>query len=267
MDVHKWTDAEIRRAIRAYNGIYTQAYRDCKAEMLKIRAEIDAQTDDEEKRKQMWQQKKRLDELSRQMAEIIVGVAILANDIRSKTAENIFTTVYGEQAQRIKAPKTTKEHILRLLAQQRNPFNVLSEQALQDKSVLERKLKSELLTSVLRGEGSNAMAKRVKTVVESQLKDNVRLTRTQATQLENGATQDVGESFKADGKQVWKRWVSQRDEKVREAHDEADGQEVPVDEPFTVGGELLMYPGDTSLGATAKNIINCRCYIVLFTKA
>lgn len=56
-----------------------------------------------------------------------------------------------------------------------------------------------------------------------------------------------------------KRWDSVGDSHVREDHLIADGQEVPVNAPFIVGGEQLMYPGDTSLGASVGNIINCRC--------
>jgi hypothetical protein len=56
-----------------------------------------------------------------------------------------------------------------------------------------------------------------------------------------------------------KTWVTFGDEKVRLSHLQAEGQQVEVDEPFTVQGEELMYPGDTSLGASLDNIINCRC--------
>lgn len=56
-----------------------------------------------------------------------------------------------------------------------------------------------------------------------------------------------------------KEWITVGDDKVRPAHADADGQTVEVDEPYTVGGELLMYPADESLGASAENTINCRC--------
>ena len=56
-----------------------------------------------------------------------------------------------------------------------------------------------------------------------------------------------------------KEWHTQGDEKVREAHVLADLQEVDADEPFIVDGEELMFPSDTSLGASAGNTINCRC--------
>ncbi|MEE8263260.1 MAG: hypothetical protein V3R83_12430 [Gammaproteobacteria bacterium] len=56
-----------------------------------------------------------------------------------------------------------------------------------------------------------------------------------------------------------KTWVTQRDERVRGAHVEADRQVRAQDEFFVVAGELLKYPGDTSQGASVQNIINCRC--------
>lgn len=56
-----------------------------------------------------------------------------------------------------------------------------------------------------------------------------------------------------------KMWVSYRDKKVRATHKEADGQIVPLNQPFVVGDSLLMFPHDTSLGASASEIINCRC--------
>jgi SPP1 gp7 family putative phage head morphogenesis protein len=67
---------------------------------------------------------------------------------------------------------------------------------------------------------------------------------------------------KASGAAVMKQWLSSRDDRVREDHEEADGQTVPLDEPFTVGGYQLMWPGDPSLGAPGKEIINCRCTVI-----
>ena len=54
-------------------------------------------------------------------------------------------------------------------------------------------------------------------------------------------------------------WVSMRDERVRINHRHADGQTVPVNEPFIVGGYKMMFPLDDSLGAPIEEIINCRC--------
>lgn len=56
-----------------------------------------------------------------------------------------------------------------------------------------------------------------------------------------------------------KEWHTVGDERVRRAHADADFQKRKSIEPFTVGGESLQYPGDTSLGASLGNVINCRC--------
>ncbi len=56
-----------------------------------------------------------------------------------------------------------------------------------------------------------------------------------------------------------KTWNTILDEKTRSSHVIADLQERTMLEPFNVQGQFLKVPGDTSLGATLDNIINCRC--------
>lgn len=59
-----------------------------------------------------------------------------------------------------------------------------------------------------------------------------------------------------------KEWFSTADARTRDKHrvGAAWGQAplvVPVDEPFSVGGDVLMYPGDP--GGSPENVIQCRC--------
>lgn len=62
---------------------------------------------------------------------------------------------------------------------------------------------------------------------------------------------------------LYKVWSTMLDAKVRPAHAAAEGQgldgSVSAERPFVVGGEQLLFPGDTSLGASLGNVINCRC--------
>lgn len=58
-----------------------------------------------------------------------------------------------------------------------------------------------------------------------------------------------------------KRWLSTEDQRTREAHAEANDQVRDLDEPFIVGGEKLMMPGDPR--ASPGNTINCRCTMLL----
>lgn len=70
---------------------------------------------------------------------------------------------------------------------------------------------------------------------------------------------EVGE---IDAQDVRKVWDSTGDDgRTRESHLQADGDEVGVDEPFTIGDSQMMYPGDTSLGASPEETINCRCRV------
>jgi hypothetical protein len=54
-----------------------------------------------------------------------------------------------------------------------------------------------------------------------------------------------------------KEWMATLDDRTRDDHADADGQVVGIDEPFDVGGESLMYPGDPS--GSADEVIQCRC--------
>ena len=56
-----------------------------------------------------------------------------------------------------------------------------------------------------------------------------------------------------------KKWNTVIDSVTRPAHIAANGQVVRRDVPFRVGGERLLAPGSSALGASLKNIINCRC--------
>lgn len=58
-----------------------------------------------------------------------------------------------------------------------------------------------------------------------------------------------------------KQWITEKDDKVRITHVEVDDSIVDINEPFVVGDSLLMFPKDTSLGASAEEVVNCRCSI------
>lgn len=58
-----------------------------------------------------------------------------------------------------------------------------------------------------------------------------------------------------------KKWIDVGDKRERKTHLEVGGTVLPIDEPFSVGDSLLQFPKDTSLGASADEIVNCRCSI------
>ena len=70
---------------------------------------------------------------------------------------------------------------------------------------------------------------------------------------------DAAAIFAAAQIKAKKTWRTRGDDRVRPAHAAANGQTLAVDDPFIVMGQRLQYPGDTSMGATAANVCNCRC--------
>jgi hypothetical protein len=59
---------------------------------------------------------------------------------------------------------------------------------------------------------------------------------------------------------ITKGWRNKGDERVRNTHEILGGVVVPLMQPFqTARGAMLMYPGDSSLGAGLNERANCRC--------
>ena len=98
------------------------------------------------------------------------------------------------------------------------------------------------------------------------------IARTETIQASNLSSLFVAKST---GLDMQKEWLSTNDNRTRGSkpkdrydHVDMDGQVVKLDDPFVDNktGEQLLYPGDQSLGASAGNVIQCRCtqtYIVV----
>lgn len=82
------------------------------------------------------------------------------------------------------------------------------------------------------------------------------ISRTEVHTAANTAQHEMAQAM---GLKSTREWIATNDDRVRDAHSEADGQVVDADQPFEVGGEELMYPGDP--GGSPENVINCRCCI------
>lgn len=82
----------------------------------------------------------------------------------------------------------------------------------------------------------------------------MRISRTMSTAAANGGKL---EGWKQSEVVTGKRWRSANQTRTRKSHKKANGQEKPLDEPFEVGKDKLMHPGDPS--GSAKEIVNCRC--------
>ena len=83
-----------------------------------------------------------------------------------------------------------------------------------------------------------------------------RIARTEIISASNYGSQQGAISTGLDLK---KKWLATRDSRTRADHGGADGQVRALDKPYNVGGDKLGFPGDYSLGASADNLVNCRC--------
>lgn len=107
------------------------------------------------------------------------------------------------------------------------------------------------------GEGVDAIARRISGNIP--LISRQRGALIARTETHGAANYGADGAARATGLDVRKEWVSAADERTRPTHADADGQVVPMDQPFRVGGELLMFPGDPA--GSSANIINCRCAV------
>lgn len=83
------------------------------------------------------------------------------------------------------------------------------------------------------------------------------------TETHNAATYSMQQAAEETERPLIREWIAVHDERSREAHIEADGQQRELDQPFEVGGELIDRPGEGS----AENAINCRCTLIYIPKS
>jgi len=118
------------------------------------------------------------------------------------------------------------------------------------------------------GDSLDAMSKRIRGILNNQTKyTSRRIARTEVTGSMNYGQQITRTEIGIDKK--W--WIATIDQLTRGVkpsdrfnHIAADGQVVKNNEAYTVSGEKLIHPGDNSLGASAGNIIHCRCTSVAY---
>lgn len=75
------------------------------------------------------------------------------------------------------------------------------------------------------------------------------------------AYQQLADDGRVDAMDIVRGWSTNEDGRQRDTHDAMNGQEVRgLDMPFTSpSGAQMMFPGDTSRGAPASEIVACRC--------
>jgi hypothetical protein len=122
-------------------------------------------------------------------------------------------------------------------------------------------IQEALREGVTAGDDIPAIADRIQEVFSDA--DDLRATtiaRTEVISAYNGTTELLG-TLLPDDVANGKAWITTMDGRERDAHADADEQQVALGQPFQVGGEELLYPGDPS--GSPENCINCRCAVSL----
>lgn len=132
-----------------------------------------------------------------------------------------------------------------------------------DKTTL-KLLKVALAEGVSDGESIPQLAKRIDNLYLGEIIPNrsTVIARTEVVSSANWSSLEAGKQFQGQyGMQLTKVWLATGDDRTRPTHEDADGQEVALDEPFIVGGEELQYPGDVS--ASPSETVCCRCTLYM----
>ena len=149
-----------------------------------------------------------------------------------------------------------------------------AELAALDRGYFRRELRDKRFDgTVLRAlKGGKALSKTDIDRIAGRYKDRLlahrgeTIARTEAiTALRAGRSEgfrQLVDSGRVQSDQIERGWTDTGDGRTRPDHREMDGTAVVgMDEPFTLpDGSRMMFPGDTSLGASAHQTINCRCW-------
>lgn len=121
------------------------------------------------------------------------------------------------------------------------------------------KLTGIIKRAFLSGKGVEETAREVSSAFDKLSQRAVNTVRMEFARIVNMATQAKMNEIGLSNPNLNKMWITAMINS-RDAHIRAHGQVVPYNQPYHVGGELLMYPLDPA--GSAANVINCRCISV-----
>lgn len=283
------TDKELKKLEKHLTKLYTQAGKDLTEKHRKYFEKFTAQ--DEAKRKlveqgrlsktayRKWRQGKIMmgkhwETMKEQAAVDLYNVNHIATEYINNRIPDIYSMCYNFSAKDIEAGVSNRISFemanagaLRRLAMSEGK-SFLPEKELDPEKDIPWNMKlinDEVFQGIYQGESIPKISKRLMNVGVKNEKSAVRAARTIVNQVENQARQDVAERAQEMGVIMKKVWHTISDHRTRDWHKQAGydygsrDKAIPIDEPFIVGGEKLMRPGDPSLGASPANLYNCRC--------
>lgn len=157
-------------------------------------------------------------------------------------------------------PFTHRPYVARHLATVTNRLVSVPEEVFND-------IRLDLADAAGRGESIPEIADRIRGTLlnaGSQVWRNraTVVARTETVSAYNAGSNDAFQAVEeALDIPMEKVWLATDDDRTRPTHKHADGQRVPLDDKFTVGGFKLEFPGDPT--GPAQEIIQCRCTMLL----
>lgn len=118
-------------------------------------------------------------------------------------------------------------------------------------------IRDEIIIGLENGETTDQIAGRIRAAAGFTEARAKTVARTELVGASNAGTHAQVLMIVPDAK---KEWVATTDGRTRFTHRHADGQKVPVDQAFIVGGSTLRWPGDP--GGAAGEVVNCRCTLI-----
>ena len=122
----------------------------------------------------------------------------------------------------------------------------------------EKRVQNAVTQGIVQGESIADIGKRLTSELATSNGAKMDMfARTAVTGAQNAGRMERLHEAEEMGIEVKKQWIATHDQRVRDTHAYLDGQIVGVDEPFTVDGMEIDYPGDPL--APPELVYNCRC--------
>ena len=180
----------------------------------------------------------------------------------NKELEKIYSKVIENTYQKVSQAISTEETPFEF-----NKTNRWVQKYIKDKAIkwskeitdtTEGMVKRQLLRGYESGTSTYDIAKNMKNNIGFSFSRAEKIARTEV--FSSGNYIDYL-AFNQNKNVIGYKWCSMGDKRVRSTHARANGQFRKKGEPFNIGGSKLLYPGDNSLGASAKEVVCCRCYL------
>ena len=120
-------------------------------------------------------------------------------------------------------------------------------------------IRQEITQGFIQGKSTKDMAEAINGRIDTDAAKALRIAQTEANRTANAGAYAASLDAEEQGIKITRMWLAALDSETRDSHAELDGQEVGVDEPFSIHGAEAMFPGDFGI---AEEDINCRCTVV-----